>query len=132
MPQKFYDHILNLVGILARYVVMENIYVQSQLFGMQEEYQSSLMCFCKAYLQYLSAVMSQIRGTTIFSNTRMDDMYEQVLLTDKKCRDFTTSLYDIGDDEDGHSGDGLDSFLQRLSEEEDMSDATEEDYIMVT
>ncbi|KAN0122065.1 hypothetical protein V8E51_000391 [Hyaloscypha variabilis] len=49
-------HLLELVAIMARYAVMENLYHQSgSAFSLKPEYQSSLISLCSTILEYFSA-----------------------------------------------------------------------------
>ncbi|KIN03186.1 hypothetical protein OIDMADRAFT_52983 [Oidiodendron maius Zn] len=88
----------DLVGLLARYAVMENLFYQSPTLTLTDEYQTSLVGLCVTILTYFAHAFMAARihvkdprdekEMAIESSRRRNDFFNEVKDHDKACQGF--------------------------------------------
>ena len=86
----------NLVGLLARYAVMENLYQQSGGLALTDEYRNGLKDLCITILQYFGHAFEIIRDVGkeelrpgfAKNRERCDKLIDEIKKKDKACQGF--------------------------------------------
>lgn len=126
MFRKCYNDVREVVGIIARYAVMESLYSRTGgTLSLKDEYQQSLVSLCCAILEYFATVFRLGRLLTCANRNvatesdlfaKCDILVDEVQQMDKECKGFRV-MVDTKEDSESESDDGV----------EDVSDASWEE-----
>jgi hypothetical protein len=99
LADKAFTQLQDIVAIIARYAVMENLYQQSgNALSLKLEYQSALLSLCTTILGYfavafaLGRALSSLDNTTALKNSEFADicerLMEEIRVKDRACHGF--------------------------------------------
>jgi hypothetical protein len=93
-----FQQVDGLVGLLARYAVMENLFHQSPTLTLTDEYRNALLDLCVAILTYFAHAFTGAQThlkdpkdekvTVIESSKICEDLIDEIKVKDKACQGF--------------------------------------------
>ncbi|RAL59615.1 hypothetical protein DID88_006474 [Monilinia fructigena] len=83
------SQIAQIASIVARYIVMENIYAQWKEMSLDKRYEGSLINFSTHVLNYFGELLSPTAEYGDEFSTKMKSYFKGIMYADEACRGFT-------------------------------------------
>jgi len=118
------NSLLDIVGLVARYAVMENLYQANGGMTLKDEYRAELIGLCMKILEFFVGMERLItRLGDKEESEAMDNLKKMVAnikKSDEKCRGFKVTVEEVDDEKhETHSESGSGSSIEELSEDKE-------------
>ncbi|CAG8960939.1 hypothetical protein HYFRA_00002477 [Hymenoscyphus fraxineus] len=119
--RQLFTHIQDIVGIVARYAVLENIYIQNPTLSILKEYEDKMVDMCVLILQYFEKgfVFVENLGMGQCGVDELTELIEEIKKRDEVCRSFSVTIQELDiDDYKSENGSRVEEIEETSSESE--------------
>lgn len=108
--------LLEVIGVVARYAVMENLYLQTPTLTVRQDYEDEMVDMCILILRYIEKSFTTVRKfaaneneNTVSDRLDLSKLIVEMKRKDEMCQKFTVTIeeVDVGGSE---SGSGIEEF----------------------